>query len=69
MKHGIKLFMPKHEGAVAAPTAGFHFSRELMKRLEILGVNFAEVTLHAGLGNFRILKSKILPNIKWIPKK
>ena len=43
----------KHEGAVAAPTAGMHFSRELMKRLEIIGVNFAEVTLHAGLGNFR----------------
>lgn len=43
----------KHEGAVAAPTAGMHFSRELMKRLEILGVNFAYVTLHVGLGNFR----------------
>ena len=43
----------KHEGAVAAPTAGMHFSRELMKRLEIRGVNFAEVTLHVGLGNFR----------------
>lgn len=43
----------KKEGAVAAPTAGLHFSRELMKRLEIRGVNFAEVTLHVGLGNFR----------------
>jgi len=43
----------KNEGAVAAPTAGMHFSRELMKRLEIVGVNFAEITLHAGLGNFR----------------
>lgn len=43
----------KHEGAVAAPTAGMHFSRELMKRLEIKGVDFAEVTLHVGLGNFR----------------
>ncbi len=43
----------KNEGAVAAPTAGMHFSRELMKRLEIIGVNFAEITLHAGLGNFR----------------
>ncbi|WP_066630408.1 tRNA preQ1(34) S-adenosylmethionine ribosyltransferase-isomerase QueA [Labilibacter marinus] len=43
----------KHEGAVAAPTAGMHFSRELMKRLEINGINFAEVTLHVGLGNFR----------------
>lgn len=43
----------KNEGAVAAPTAGMHFSRELLKRLEIKGVNFADVTLHIGLGNFR----------------
>lgn len=43
----------KHEGAVAAPTAGMHFSRELLKRLEIKGVHISEVTLHVGLGNFR----------------
>ena len=43
----------KHEGAVAAPTAGMHYSRELLKRLEIKGINFAEITLHVGLGNFR----------------
>lgn len=43
----------KEEGAVAAPTAGLHFSRELMKRLELKGINFAEITLHVGLGTFR----------------
>ena len=43
----------KHEGAVTAPTAGLHFSRELMKRMEIKGINCAFVTMHAGLGNFR----------------
>lgn len=43
----------KNEGAVTAPTASLHFSRELMKRLEIKGIDFAYITLHAGLGNFR----------------
>ena len=43
----------KEEGAVAAPTAGLHFSKHLLKRLEIKGINFAEVTLHIGLGTFR----------------
>ena len=42
----------KHEGAVTAPASGLHFSRELMKRLEIRGINFSYVTVHCGLGCF-----------------
>ena len=42
----------KHEGAVTAPASGLHFSRELMKRLEIRGVNFSFITVHCGLGCF-----------------
>lgn len=52
-KERYQTIYAKYEGAVAAPTAGLHFSRELMKRLELKGVNYAEITLHAGLGNFR----------------
>ncbi|MCK5820695.1 MAG: tRNA preQ1(34) S-adenosylmethionine ribosyltransferase-isomerase QueA [Bacteroidales bacterium] len=52
-KERYQTIYAKHEGAVAAPTAGMHFSRELMKRLEIKGIDFAYVTLHVGLGNFR----------------
>ena len=54
----------KHEGAVAAPTAGLHFSRELMKRLEIIGVDFAELTLHVGLGTFRSVEVEDLSKHK-----
>ncbi|WP_319229702.1 tRNA preQ1(34) S-adenosylmethionine ribosyltransferase-isomerase QueA [Draconibacterium orientale] len=52
-KDRYQTIFAKHEGAVAAPTAGLHFSRELLKRLEIKGVDFSYVTLHVGLGNFR----------------
>jgi len=54
----------KHEGAVAAPTAGMHFSREILKRLELQGVEFAEMTLHAGLGNFREIEVEDLTKHK-----
>ncbi|HAW52470.1 MAG TPA: tRNA preQ1(34) S-adenosylmethionine ribosyltransferase-isomerase QueA [Flavobacteriales bacterium] len=43
----------KNEGAVAAPTAGLHFSKNLIKRMEIKGIEFTEITLHVGLGTFR----------------
>lgn len=46
----------KHTGAVAAPTAGLHFSPPLIKRCEIKGIRFAEVTLHSGLGTFRAVE-------------
>ena len=54
-KERYQTIYAKNEGAVAAPSAGLHFSRELMKRLELQGVSFAEITLHAGLGNFRTI--------------
>ena len=47
----------KHEGSVAAPTAGFHFTTELIEKLKNKGVEFAEVTLHVGLGTFLPVKS------------
>lgn len=43
----------KNEGAVVAPAAGLHFSRELLKRMEIKGIEYNFLTLHSGLGNFR----------------
>ncbi|MGH1435453.1 MAG: tRNA preQ1(34) S-adenosylmethionine ribosyltransferase-isomerase QueA [Lewinella sp.] len=52
-KERFQTVFAKNIGAVAAPTAGLHFSRELMKRFEIKGVDFAELTLHIGLGTFR----------------
>lgn len=54
----------KELGAVAAPTAGLHFSRELMKRFEIKGVDFAELTLHVGLGTFRNIEVEDLSKHK-----
>ena len=48
----FQCIFAKNEGAVTAPATGLHFSRELMKRMEIKGINFAFITLHCGLGNF-----------------
>ncbi len=54
----------KIEGAVSAPTAGLHFSKILMKRLEIIGASFAELTLHPGMGNFRDIEVEDLTKHK-----
>ncbi len=54
----------KYEGAVAAPTAGLHFSEELIKRLEIKGIRFAEITLHTGLSTFRQIEVEDLSKHK-----
>ncbi|HLA59777.1 MAG TPA: tRNA preQ1(34) S-adenosylmethionine ribosyltransferase-isomerase QueA [Puia sp.] len=54
----------KHEGAVAPPTAGFHFSNHLIKKLEIKGIQFAETTLHTGLGTFRPIEVEDLSKNK-----
>jgi len=51
-KERYQTIYAKHEGSVAAPTAGLHFSKHLLKRLEIKGINLEEVTLHVGLGTF-----------------
>ena len=49
----FQCIFAKNEGAVTAPATGLHFSRELMKRMEIKGINFAYITLHCGMGCFR----------------
>ena len=63
-KERYQTVYAKHEGAVAAPTAGLHFSKELIKRLEIHGVKFAEITLHTSLGTFRPIEVEDLSKHK-----
>ena len=63
-KERYQTIYAKEEGAVAAPTAGLHFSRELYKRLELKGIDFAEVTLHVGLGTFRSVEVEDLTKHK-----
>ena len=60
----FQTIFAKHEGAVAAPAAGLHFSKHLLKRLEIKGVDFAEVTLHVGLGTFSAVEVEDLSKHK-----
>ena len=63
-KERFQTIFAKEEGAVAAPTAGLHFSRELLKRFEIKGINSAELTLHVGLGSFRMVEVEDLTKHK-----
>ena len=63
-KERYQTVYAKHEGAVAAPTAGLHFSKELIKRSEIIGIRFAEVTLHTGLSTFRPIEVEDLSKHK-----
>jgi len=63
-KERYQTVYAKEIGAVAAPTAGLHFSRELMKRLELKGVHNAEVTLHVGMGTFRNIEVEDLSKHK-----
>ncbi len=52
-KERYQTIFAKNEGAVVVPSAGLHFSRELLKRMEIKGIDFSYITLHSGLGNYR----------------
>ena len=54
----------RNEGAVTAPAAGLHFSREMMKRMEIVGINFAFITLHCSLGSFNTIEVEDLSKYK-----
>jgi S-adenosylmethionine:tRNA ribosyltransferase-isomerase len=63
-KERYQTIYAKNEGAVAAPTAGLHFSKELIKRCEIKGIRFAEITLHTGLGTFRPIEVEDLSKHK-----
>jgi len=63
-KERYQTIFAKNDGAVAAPTAGLHFSRNLMKRLELKGAEFAELTLHIGIGTFRSIEVEDLSKHK-----
>lgn len=63
-RYRYQTIFAREEGAVAAPTAGLHFSKELMKKCQIKGVDFDEITLHVGLGTFREIEVEDLSKHK-----
>ncbi len=61
-KNRYQTVYARYEGSAAAPTAGLHFTEELLKEIEDKGINIAKVTLHVGLGTFRPVKSDNIEN-------
>lgn len=59
-KNRYQTVYAKHEGSAAAPTAGLHFTKELLEEIEKMGVSIAHVTLHVGLGTFRPVKAETI---------
>lgn len=63
-KERYQTVYSKHDGSAAAPTAGLHFTNELLEKIRNRGVNIAYVTLHVGLGTFRPVKADVIENHK-----
>lgn len=63
-EENFQTIYARHEGAVTAPASGLHFSREVMKRLEIRGIDFAYITVHCGLGSFDAIEVEDLTKHK-----
>ena len=61
-KNRYQTVYAKYEGSAAAPTAGLHFTKELLEQIQAMGVKIAPVTLHVGLGTFRPVKEENLIN-------
>ena len=57
-KNRYQTVYAKHEGSAAAPTAGLHFTKELLEKIQEKGIEIARVTLHVGLGTFRPVKTE-----------
>lgn len=63
-EENFQTIYARHEGAVTAPASGLHFSREVMKRLEIRGIDFSYITVHCGLGSFDTIEVEDLTKHK-----